>query len=60
MCYNNESKDRTNKQLYFNNIDKIENLSYSKIENKYLRVLQINTILAYIFLMPTLNWQVQN
>lgn len=42
MCYNNESKDRTNKQLYFDNIDKIENLSYSKIENKYLRVLQIN------------------
>ncbi len=53
MCYNNESKDRTNKQLYFDNIDKIENLSYSKIENKYLRVLQINTILAYIFLMST-------
>lgn len=49
MCYNNIS----NKQLDIENIDRIENLNYSKIEDKYLKVLQINTILAYIFLMST-------
>lgn len=28
----------TNKQIYFENLDKVENLSYLPLEKKYLRV----------------------
>ena len=41
----------TNKQIYFENLDKVENLSYIPLEKKYLRVLFIKTILSYLVLM---------
>lgn len=41
----------TNRQLNFENIDKVENLNYTPLEKKYLKVQTVKTILVYIIFM---------
>lgn len=36
----------TNRQLNFENIDKVENLNYTPLEKKYLKVQTVKTILV--------------
>ena len=41
----------TNRQLNFDNIDKVENLIYTPLEKKYLKVQIVKTVLVYIIFM---------
>ena len=41
----------TNRQLNFDNIDKVENLIYTPLEKKYLKVQIVKTVLIYIIFM---------
>ena len=41
----------TNRQLNFENIHRVENLTYESLEKKYINVQVVGTVLTYIGMM---------